>query len=343
VIRRFLHALALTVAFPCLVGIVVYYGFGTNYTGGVFHEAGFRSQYESGVYKYRILGRYLLLKTYHFVKSQCAPAGPAGGVLSQPPASAEAADRKIDAAFYTAYFLQNTFFMVIACILLYFVLAGSATPRDSTGPTMVAGLLMGLTQYVVSPYDTLSYALLLMSFLLISRPFRFSFPLLVLAVVTGTLAKETSALALAFFFAIHHSDLLKFRRRETLQLAVLVVAFVSTYTLLRVILGQNNREVWECVTLGLNLRDPFSWIGIAAMPIVSYLLCAGSRNLKRCLFFLAASSPYILIMPVIALGWEMRLWVPVWLGLICLAGSLPGGSSGTAGGANLPEHARACR
>jgi hypothetical protein len=79
------------------------------------------------------------------------------------------------------------------------------------------------------------------------------------------------------------------------------------------------------------------------MPIVSYLLCAGSRNLKRCLFFLAASSPYILAMPIIALGWEMRLWVPVWLGLICLAGSLPGGSFGTAGGANLPEHARACR
>jgi hypothetical protein len=99
---------------------------------------------------------------------------------------------------------------------------------------------------------------------------------------------------------------------------------VVIYGLLRLQLGLSNRAVWHNVTLRLNLADPFNWVGFAAMPVVSYLLCAGSRHLKRCLLFLAASSPYVVVMPIIAVGWEMRLWVPIWLGLICLARDLPG-------------------
>ena len=342
-IRRFLRALALTVAFPCLVSVVVYYGFGTNYTAGVFHEAGFRSQYQSWTYKYRILGPFLLLRTHQFVNSQCAPAGLMRRVLARTPVSVQALDKETDPTFYAAYFLLNTLCMVFACVFLYLLLAGGASAREVTGPTMVAGLLMGLTQYVVCPYDTLSYALLLLSFLLIVRPFRFSFPLLALTIAVSTLTKETAALTLSFFFAYHYRDLLVPRSRELRRLAILALVFVSVYAWLRLHFGISTRAVWYDVTLWSNLRDPFHLVGIAAMPIVSYLLCAGSRNLKRCLFFLAASSPYILAMPIIALGWEMRLWVPVWLGLICLAGSLPGDRSGTASGASLPEHARTCQ
>jgi len=324
--KRLLHALALTVAFPLLVGVVVYYGFGTNYTDGVFHEHGFRARYESGVYKYRILGQYFLLKTHQFVKSQLASTGLMRRVFTRTPASTRALDKETDATFYAAYFLQNILFLILASVLLYFVLAGGTSTPGVSWPVMVAGLLMGLTQYVVCPYDTLSYALLLLSFLLIVRPFRFSFPLLVLTTVAGTLTKETAALTLSFFSAYNYRDLLVPRSRELRRLAILALVFATIYAGLRLHFGLSNRAVWHNVTLPLNLVDPFNWVGLAAMPVVSYLLCARSRHVKRCLLFLAASSPYIVIMPIIATGWEMRLWVPVWLGLICLARDLPGDS-----------------
>ena len=194
---------------------------------------------------------------------------------------------------------------------------------------------MGLTQYVVCPYDTLSYSLLLLSFLLIVRPFRFSFPLLVLVTATSTLARESAALTLSFFFASHHTNLLRFRRKEVCRFAILVGAFAITYGLIRLHLGFDNGAEWDSVTLRLNLTNPFNLAGLAALPIVSYLLCAGSRNLKRCLLFLAASSPYLVAVPIVATGWEMRLWVPVWLGLICLAGDIPGNDSQTTSGSAI--------
>jgi hypothetical protein len=323
---RLLHALALTVAFPCLVGVVVYYGFGTNYTDHVFHEEGLRSQNQSAVYKYRILGPYLLIKTHQFIESPGALAGLVRRVFARSPASLQVLDTQADALFYAAYFLQNTLFMVLACVLLYFMLWIRAPVRDPSGTIMLACLLMGLSQYVVCSYDTLSYALLLLSFLLIVRPFRFSFPLLVLATVVGALTRETAALTLSFFFAIHHTEILKLRGREVRRLAILVGAFAITYAGLRLYLGLDNRAVWHSGTLSTNMTNPFNLIGLAALPIVSYLLCAGSRNLKKCLLFLAASSPYIISVPLIATAWEIRLWVPVWLGLICLASSVPSDS-----------------
>jgi hypothetical protein len=319
--KRYLHAVILTVVFPCFVSLVVYYGFATNYTGGVFHEAGFRAQYESGIYKYRVLGRHLLLRTHQLIVSQSLPALIVAKLFGKTPASLVRLDPQADAKFYAAYFVQNTFFMVLSCIVLYFLLPKTATPPVS-GPYVFGVLLMGITQYVVCPYDTLSYSLVLLSFFLITRPFRFSFPILVFVLCASTLVRESAALTLSFYFAYHHAELMNFKRRELRQLGLLIGTFVVTYLLLRVYCGLNE-AVWQEVKLRANLTAFKTWAGIMVMPVVSYMLCAGSRKLKQCLIFLAASLPYLLSMVVIANTWEIRIWVPIWLGLICLARDIP--------------------
>jgi hypothetical protein len=316
------------VAFSCLVSVVVYYGFSTNYTARVFHESGFRAQYESGIYKYRILGRYLLLKTHRLAKSQNAPAHILRQLFAHPPASALVLDRQAEGTFYEAYFLQNTFFMAVASVFLYLILAGTTATETAYQVQLVvaATLLMGVSQYVVCPYDTLSYALILLSFLLIMRPFRFSFPLLVLVLVLSTLTRESAALTLSFYFAYKRAKLLQLARRETVQLSILLGAFLVTYTLLRLHFGFAN-AIWQDLLWRENFTNLYSLTGVLALPVVSYLICAGSPNLKPCLLFLAASSPYLVAMLIIGDCWEIRLWVPVWLGLICLAGNSPGKES----------------
>jgi hypothetical protein len=319
VIKRFLQAAVLTVVFPFIVSLVVYYGFATNYTGHVFNEAGFRAQYESGVFKYRVLGRELLLATHRLVNSQSFPAQVIRKLFARTPASLATIDPQADPTFYAAYFVQNTFFLVLSCILLYFLLSATAGPPVPVN-YVVGVLLMGITQFAVCPYDTLSYSLLLLSFFLIMRVFRFSFPLLAVVLCVGTLVRESAALALAFYFAYRYDEIASFRRRALSELALLIGAFVVTYGLLRVLLG-SDQAIWQELTLRANLTHFMPLTGIAAMPVVAYLLCAGSKRIRQCFIFLAASLPYLLAMVMVGHTWEIRLWVPVWLGLICLAGS----------------------
>jgi len=318
-IDRWLHAGMLAVAFPFLVSLFVYYGFATSYTGHTFHEAGFRAQYESGVYKYRVLGRELLLETHRFLRSESQLARIARELFAKSPASLAILDPRADPTFYAAYFVQNTAFMILSCILLY-VLLGESPAAPTSGGYMAGVSWMAISQYVVCPYDTLSYALILLSFLLIVRPLESNLPILALVLAVSTLARESSALTLSFYFAYHHERLLRFERKELTQLVVLVGVFVATYGLLRAHFGLEN-ALWQRAMLHANLATPSNMAGLLALPVVAYLVCGGSRALRPCLVFLACSSPYIVAMLAIANTWEIRLWVPVWLGLISLAGT----------------------
>jgi len=329
-IRRALHAIVLCAALPGLLSLVVYYGFGSNYTDGVFHKAGFLSQYEHGIYRYRVLGRILLLGTDRFMTSETLPARLARRLFANLPASARTMDNQADPAFYAAYFVQNTFFLIMCSIILYMLLI-PYNPEDltfSSGPHMVGVLLIALSQYVVCPYDNLSYFLFLLSILLIVRPFNFSFVLLSLVLALSTLARESSALALPFYFAFHTRQNIRLKKKELVELLVLGGTFVATYVSLRIVLGFGDHPLYEEVRLARNFRGLWNLSGILLLFVVSFLLGTGSRNKKRCLAFFLASSPYILGMLAIARPWEVRLWVPIWLGLLILTGDIPLNSPG---------------
>ena len=325
IIRKALHPIVACAALPCLLSLVVYYGFGSNYTGGVFHKAGFLSQYEHGIYKYRVLGRILLLGTHRFMTSETLPARVARRLFANLPASARTMDNQADPTFYAAYFVQNTFFLIMCSLILYMLLI-PYNPEElasSSGPYMVGVLLIALSQYVVCPYDNLSYFLFLLSVLLIVRPFSLSFVLLSLVLAVSTLARESSALTLPFYFAFHFRQGTKLNKKDLSELLFLGGTFLATYALLRVFLGSGDHPLYEDVRLVHNFRDLWGVSGILLLPVVSYLLCTGSRNKKRCITFLLASSPYVLGMLIVGRTWEARLWVPIWLGLLILTRDIP--------------------
>jgi hypothetical protein len=315
------HGVLLAVILPVLLNIIVYYGFSTSYTRRVFHEETFRKQYEHGIYKYRVLGRTALLETHAFLNSGAWSARIALKCFGNPPPAIAFLDKEADGSFYAAYFIQNTIFLVCACFVLYLILANQ-TPFDISSVSLshiIGTFLMVITQYVISPYDTLSYFLILGSFFLILRPFRFSYIILLSVLILSTLARESSALALSFYFACHFKKIMGLNPKELWELGGLVGTFFATYILIRLCLGTDSAQMlYRSVTLKHNFTDPHAVLGIVMMPVVAYLICAGSRNLERCLVFILASLPYLLAMLVIALGWETRLWVPVWLGLLIL-------------------------
>jgi len=314
---RRICAFLLAFVLPCLVSYEVYYGFGTNYTADVFHEEGFREQYESGVYRYRILGRHLLLGTHSLMESDFFASRLLREHLPGPPGGALALDGRTDPTFYSSYFVLNTFFLVLCCVLMYLILAGSPLAERMLR-LLVAILLIGLTQYVVCPYDTLSYALILLTFLLILRQRKYGLPTVLLALAASTLARETAVLAIPFFIA-HNWDGVSARRpREILHLALMAAVFAATYLVLRLLLGFDS-AVWQNVRFLENISSTRSIAGFLAMPVVAYPLAAISGRRRKSLVFLLACLPYWLAMLVVAETWETRLWVPVWLGLLSMA------------------------
>jgi hypothetical protein len=89
------------------------------------------------------------------------------------------------------------------------------------------------------------------------------------------------------------------------------------------VLGFEEQSIFADVRLLGNLTHRLDALGILSLPLVACALWVGAPQSRRCWAFLLASSPYILGMVFIATTWEIRLWVPLWLGILALAGRDP--------------------
>lgn len=300
---------------PFVLSMVVYFGFTSSYTSGVFSEAGFRQQYETGIYRYRVLGRISLLAVHDALDAQ----GPA-----RAPRVLTLMDRDASPRLYTAYFLHNTFFLCLTCCALFFLFAAAVPERAAWIADLTVVLLclmMAITQYVVVPYDTMSYFFMAVGFVLTYRRQRPATLIALCAVVVlGTLTRETSALIVAFYAAVHHEPLLKRPFRMSahhVALALLVIGFVSTYAGMRLVFGAD-QAFFKDFQLAYNLGNPFGLAGLFFFVAVLAILMAGGPGRREGALFLLASVPYVLFVLATAILWEIRLWVPIFLSIVVL-------------------------
>lgn len=307
--------LVLGVIIPALLGIFTYVGFFTNFTTGVFNQAGFEQQYlHSSIYRFRVLGTHLLLWTYEQIKDwPLADFAPYG---------LKSVDKNGDANFYYAYFLVNTAFLCLTCISLVLAFSRHAARKDFFHvdlPVLSLALLMSFAQFVITPYDTLSYF-----FLAATLPFcmkaRLSVPELAifcLLMVLATLTRETAALTLSLYFTVHRHRLLqRTLTREQLTLLLLTAVFVLTYWALRWQLGMENATHHRFRLFRNFSDDPLPIVGAIFFPAVLSLFFTDSRGRRDLGIFLLASLPYWLAMFAVAYPWEIRLWVPIILVMV---------------------------
>lgn len=314
---RITRLVCLGFVIPTVLSLVVYFGFVTNYTGGLFSKEHVREQYEAGIYRYRILGRVTLLRLNEILENAPLPAFAPRAVFF--------IDRQASLVLYTAYFLHNTFFLCLACVVLTRLFEKLAPPGSvwiGDLSVLFLTLLMTITQYVIVPYDTLTYLLMALAVSLIfSEPKRGTLVLLGVVVVLATLTRETSALLLSFYFALHHRRLLARPLRWSPQhktLTFLVATFLLTYVGLRLVLGAEEKALFEDVQLMENLTGPLALAGLLFALAVTAVLALNEPARREGLVFLLASSPYLLVIVATARLWEIRLWVPVFLLLVIL-------------------------
>ena len=314
-LTRLIDFVFVTLLLPLLLSLVVYYGFFTNYTGGLFSETGFHRQYFDGIYKYRLLGRELLLGLHSLIADKTLFAW----IFSRfEPRALYLFDSEGTTIFYGSYFLLNTFFLCLATMMLYVLFARHLDEKLKPHRNLLiltAVLLMTITQYVVVPYDTLSYFFLILAILLILQKGWASYILLLVVVTLATLTRETAVFILAFYVAVYYMPLLAKNRLHWQKLAGLLIAFGTTYFLLRLLINGNN-AIFQKILLFRNVTNPSAIGGILLFAVISYALINHSHNFHNSLLFLFLSAPYILMVIFVANPWEIRLWTPVWLVLL---------------------------
>jgi hypothetical protein len=310
----FTRLLLLGIIIPVIMSTMVYQGFSTNFTGKVFSKAGFEHQYENKIYKYRVLGRIALLKTYDLIKRYDIP--------TIAPKSLNLLDPDGDPQFYSAYYYMNTIFLCLTSLVLFFILGGNHSMDFITIdlPLLLTCFLIAITQYVVVPYDVLSYFLLTAAVFLINQRGQIlgSRLTLCLVVILATLTRETATLILAYYFAVNYKAILSRQATFKLnwkqkELLILVFCFLCFYLGTRLFFGFD-----EALYNTARRFNSFSIMGILFFLSMSFLVLVTKFTSKEIFVLLMVSLPYTLPIFFVANPWEIRLWTPVIMLLIIM-------------------------
>jgi len=140
--------------------------------------------------------------------------------------------------------------------------------------------------------------------------------LLTVLIAISTFVRETACINIAFFAAVFFSidDLKKGNYQMVWRVIPLVIAFLVPYLGLRAILVQEETTFVEGFYINRNFSSPFNLAGLLFAAVVLYFiyrLCTGEENrsvFRKYLFF---SVPYLLMITLVGLFWEVRLFLPL--------------------------------
>ena len=296
----------LAVALPLLAFVVMHLFVFTNYTGDVFHEEGFVTQYSSGIYRYRVLGRELLLLTHEVVRA-FVPEAP----LSLP------RDPQATWPFYCSYLLVNGLFAIATSVAFYtLTFVRKDEPRDIDLAAYLCFLLVSAISYsAVTPYDQMSYFFLAASFLATRNENQWAAHLgLAVVTVLGLLTRETQALFTPAICTTARFGDRRLRRRRLWAGAFHLIVFAVCYLGLRFHYGFEHGLIHSVPSR--------SWKHFASLlfwpplfVLAWFFALRKVRDPRIAALFFGLSLPYSLTIAVSGLYAEFRLLVPL---ILCL-------------------------
>lgn len=311
------------VILPFLLFFMSYYGFESFYTHFKTSERPPDFLFSS-VYSYRIIPNYLSIYMTDFME-YC---------INNPLQSFKNLLVKNGTPFYHGLFLMNTVFFILSSIIINAILKFRSVDFFSNMMIRrIVHLLMiffiVMTQYTPSNCDTIALFCYLVGVVLTLKYLHTSrnlfFYLLIILIGVSTLVRETACLNIAFFASIFFS--LKEIKHKNFQfiwkVIPLLLSFLIPYLGLRIFLNHEETSFMEGVYVVANFTSPFNLAGLLFSAIALYFmykLCADNESrlvFKKYLFF---SMPYIGMITLVGLFWEVRLFLPLILTGTLVAG-----------------------
>ncbi|MFL9835125.1 hypothetical protein [Chryseobacterium terrae] len=303
------------VILPFLLFFMSYYGFESSYTHFKTSERPPDFLFSS-VYSYRIIPNYLSIYMTDFME-YC---------INHPVFSSfKNLLIKNGTPFYHGLFLMNTLFFILCSGMINMIL--KFKPIDiflNIKVRRIVHLLMiffiVMTQYTPSNCDTIALfcyltgVVLTLKYLYTNK--KLFFYLLIILIAVSTFVRETSCLNIAFFAAAFFS-IEQIRQKNfkfIWKVIPLLFSFLIPYLGLRIFLNREETSFMEGVYIVANFTSPFNLAGLLFSVIALYFmyqLCVNDESrlvLKKYVFF---SLPYIGMITLVGLFWEVRLFLPL--------------------------------
>jgi hypothetical protein len=302
-----------TIILPLLLFSMSYYGFESSYTR--LKTAQQPPDYLfSSVYAYRIIPNYLSVYL----------TGAIGYIIDNYLHFFQKFLLKNGTAFYHGLFFMNSFFFVLSSVIFSFILKLRPIGLLSDINVrriihLLAVFFIVITQYAPTNCDMMALFCYLSGILFTLKYFLTNksvyFYILISIIFLSTFVRETACLNIAFFAALFiNVDELKKRNFKFIWKTIpLVIAFLIPYLGLRLMIVQETTFV-EGFYINRNFESPFNLAGLLFGCIVLYFmyrLCISIENrtvFKKYLFF---SLPYLIMITMVGLYWEVRLFLPL--------------------------------
>lgn len=311
------------VILPFLLFFMSYYGFESSYTQFKTSERPPEFLFSS-VYSYRIIPNYLSIYMTDFMEYSINNLLlPWKNLLI-----------KNGTPFYHGLFLMNTVFFILSSIIINAILKFRAVELFSNiNFRRIVHLLMiffiVMTQYTPSNCDTIALFCYLLGIVFTLKYLHTNrnlfFYLLIILIAVSTLVRETACLNIAFFASVFFS-LKKIKQGDfqfIWKVIPLLLSFLVPYLGLRIFLNHEETSFMEGVYVVANFTSPFNLAGLLFSVVALYFmykLCADDERklvFKKYLFF---SMPYIGMISLVGLFWEVRLFLPLILTGVLIAG-----------------------
>lgn len=310
-----------TIILPLLLFSMSYYGFESSYTRLKTAERP-PDYLFSSVYAYRVIPNYLSLYL----------TGVVGYIIDNYLGFFQKFLHKNGTAFYHGLFLMNSFFFVLSSVIFNKIL--KLKPVELLLNANVKGIVhllsiffIVITQYAPTNCDMMALFCYLtgvfftLKYLYTNQSVYFYS--LIGLIFLSTFVRETACLNIAFFAALflNFDELKKGNYKFIWKTIPLIIAFLIAYLGLRKIIVQETTFV-EGFYINRNFESPFNLAGLLFGCVVLYFvyqLCVSVENktvLKKYLFF---SLPYLIMITMVGLYWEIRLFLPLILTGIIIA------------------------
>lgn len=296
------------VILPFLLFFMSYYGFESSYVGLKSMEKPPDFMFTS-VYAYRVIPNFLMVEVFHFFEF----------FINNYLPSTKGFLLKNGTLFYHSIFLINAVFFVFSSIVLNKILhfnTSLASKYISRIFHLLAIFFIVIVQYVPTNCDSIAVFFYLwgvwFTFKYFKKRKNIDFVFLCVIIIISTFVRETSCLNIAFFAALF-VDFKKIRNFKHLkEILILIISFVLPYLSLKILIPQNV-SFFEGVYLIKNLTSPFNiaglLFGITGFYFVFWFAEPLQKTfLKKYLFF---SLPYLVMIALVGLVWETRLFLPL--------------------------------
>lgn len=289
----------------------VYFGFANSYSSTILNYDNFQEQFQAGIYQYRILSGYLLVAVYEFLSFLN---------IDYEIFKLKFVSEDSEPQMYLSFYILNTIFILLSAIMLVLITelkSFAATSSEKILIIAVALFSMGLSTFVVVPYDVSSYFFLLLFFYgllsYLEKPSSLKLILLSIVILVSTLNRESSALSLSLAATLLYTKF-GLKKETIIPIIVLGMVFLGVYFGLRLMAETFSTN--DGNLLIQNFTQPKNILGILFWLVFftfTLILAKDEKKIKLILLFHLLSFPYLLLCFYTGILYEIRLYIPLLL------------------------------